>query len=381
MFEGTPQRLRTADTLTGLYLSGKRRVVSRSERLKPKGWLTIRGATENNLKNIDVPIPLGVLVAVTGVSGAGKSSLISDILHPALARRLHGTKVRVGSHRVIEGLDSIDKVVLVDQSPIGRTPRSNPATYTKAFDEVRAIFAQTPEARALGFAPGRFSFNVPGGRCEACQGDGLRKIEMHFLADVYITCEVCRGHRYDEATLSVRYRGKNIAEVLEMSVDDAKTLFQAHPALCATLETLSEVGLGYVHLGQPAPTLSGGEAQRVKLSRELSRRETGRTLYVLDEPTTGLHFDDINKLLRVLIKLVGAGNTVVVIEHDLDVIRSADWVIDLGPEGGAGGGELLASGTPEHIAALRQSYTGQALAKHLAKRTPRSASRPTARTK
>ena len=362
VFQGTPQRLRSADTLTGLYLSGKRRVVSRSERRAPSAWLTIKGATENNLKNIDVPIPLGVLVAVTGVSGAGKSTLISDILHPALARRLHGAKLRVGTHQGIEGLEAIDKVVLVDQSPIGRTPRSNPATYTKAFDEIRNIFAQTPEARMLGFVPGRFSFNVPGGRCEACQGDGLRRIEMHFLADVYITCEVCRGRRYDEATLSVCYRGKNIADVLETSVDDARTLFSAHPALSATLATLSEVGLGYVHLGQPAPTLSGGEAQRVKLSRELARRDTGRTLYVLDEPTTGLHFDDVNKLLKVLIKLVDAGNTVVVIEHDLDVIRCADWVIDLGPEGGAGGGELIASGTPEQVIGFSRSYTGQALA-------------------
>ena len=296
VFQGTPQRLRASGTLTGLYLSGKRRVVSRSERRAPSAWLTIKGATENNLKNIDVPIPLGVLVAVTGVSGAGKSTLISDILHPALARRLHRAKLRIGAHSSIEGLQAIDKVVRVDQSPIGRTPRSNPATYTKAFDEIRSIFAQTPEARTLGFTPSRFSFNVPGGRCEACQGDGLRRIEMHFLADVYITCEVCRGHRYDEATLSVRYRGKNIAEVLETSVDDARQLFAAHPALSASLGTLSEVGLGYVHLGQPAPTLSGGEAQRVKLSRELSRRDTGRTLYVLDEPTTGLHFDDVNKL-------------------------------------------------------------------------------------
>ena len=362
VFEGTPKHLALASSLTGQYLSGKLRVFSRSERRAARAWLTIRGATENNLKNIDVPIPLGVMVAVTGVSGAGKSTLISDILQPALARRLHGAKIRVGAHRAIDGLDAVDKVVLVDQSPIGRTPRSNPATYTKLFDEIRELFAQTPEARLLGFEKGRFSFNVPGGRCEACQGDGLRKIEMHFLADVYITCEVCRGRRYDEATLSVRYRDKNIADVLETSIDDAKVLFAAHPVLSATLGTLSEVGLGYVQLGQPAPTLSGGEAQRVKLSRELSRRDTGRTLYVLDEPTTGLHFDDVNKLLGVLNRLVNAGNTVVVIEHDLDVIRSADWVIDLGPEGGAGGGQLIASGTPEQVAANARSYTGQALA-------------------
>ncbi len=361
VFEGTPSALRASSSLTGKYLSGKLRVIARAERRVPTKWLTIKGATENNLKNIDVPIPLGTLVAVTGVSGAGKSTLVSDILHPALSKRLHGAKERVGAHAGIEGIDAIDKVVLVDQSPIGRTPRSNPATYTKAFDEIRNLFAQTPEARMLGFAPGRFSFNVAGGRCEACQGDGLRKIEMHFLADVYVTCEVCSGRRYDEATLSVRYRDKNIADVLETSVDDALPLFEAHPTLSTILRTLSEVGLGYVHLGQPAPTLSGGEAQRVKLSRELARRDTGRTLYVLDEPTTGLHFDDVNKLLKVLIKLVDAGNTVVVIEHDLDVIRCADWVIDLGPEGGAGGGELVASGTPEAVAANRRSYTGRAL--------------------
>jgi excinuclease ABC subunit A len=369
VFEGTPRKLKSAKCLTGEYLSGKRRVFSRNARLLPKAWLTIKGATENNLKDIDVRVPLGVLVAVTGVSGAGKSTLISDILQPALARRLHGSKVRVGAHRAIEGVEAIDKVVLVDQSPIGRTPRSNPATYTKSFDDIRSLFAQTPEARMLGFVPGRFSFNVPGGRCEACQGDGLRKIEMHFLADVYVTCEICRGRRYNEATLSVRYRGKNIADVLETSVDEAQVLFSAHPSLHATLATLSQVGLGYVHLGQPAPTLSGGEAQRVKLSRELSRRDTGRTLYVLDEPTTGLHFDDVNKLLAVLLRLVDAGNTVVVIEHDLDVIRCADWVIDLGPDGGAGGGQLLAAGTPEQVASNPRSYTGQALRGSLAFRT------------
>jgi excinuclease ABC subunit A len=267
----------------------------------------------------------------------------------------------VGAHRAIEGLSEIDKVIWVDQSPIGRTPRSNPATYTKTFDEIRSIFAQTPEARALGFQPGRFSFNVAGGRCEACQGDGLRRIEMHFLADVYITCEVCRGRRYNEATLSVRYRDKTIADVLETSVADAQELFGAHPGVAGTLKTLSDVGLGYVHLGQPAPTLSGGEAQRVKLSRELSRRDTGRTLYVLDEPTTGLHFDDVNKLLGVLMRLVDAGNTVIVIEHDLDVIGAADWVIDLGPEGGSAGGELISAGTPEHVMACSRSFTGRAL--------------------
>lgn len=375
VFEGTPKQLHTADTLTGLYLSGRRCVSVPEQRRRARGHLTIEGASENNLKNIDVPIPLGVLVAVTGVSGAGKSTLVSDILYPALARKLHGAKGRVGAHRAISGLSEIDKVIWVDQSPIGRTPRSNPATYTKAFDEIRSIFAQTPEARALGFQPGRFSFNVAGGRCEACQGDGLRRIEMHFLADVYITCEVCRGRRYNEATLSVRYHDKTIADVLETSVADAQDLFNAHPSVASTLKTLSDVGLGYIHLGQPAPTLSGGEAQRVKLSRELSRRDTGRTLYVLDEPTTGLHFDDVNKLLGVLMRLVDAGNTVIVIEHDLDVIGAADWVIDLGPEGGSAGGELVAAGTPEQIMACARSFTGRALrsAGHAApKRPPRA---------
>jgi len=361
VFQGTPRQLHSATSLTGEYLAGKKRVVIPEQRRRAKAYLTVEGATENNLKNVDVSIPLGVLVAVTGVSGAGKSTLVSDILYPVLARKLHGAKARVGAHRAISGLSEVDKVIWVDQSPIGRTPRSNPATYPKAFDEIRSIFAQTPEARALGFQPGRFSFNVAGGRCEACQGDGLRRIEMHFLADVYITCEVCRGRRYNEATLAVRYRDRTIADVLETSVTDAYELFQAHPGLASTLKTLSDVGLGYVHLGQPAPTLSGGEAQRVKLSRELSRRDTGRTLYVLDEPTTGLHFDDVNKLLGVLIRLVDAGNTVVVIEHDLDVIAAADWVIDLGPEGGSAGGELVAVGTPEQVMACPRSFTGRAL--------------------
>jgi len=361
VFQGTPKQLHSAACLTGQYLSGKRRVFVPAQRRQAKAQLTIEGASENNLKNIDVSIPLGVLVAVTGVSGAGKSTLVSDILYPALAREFYGAKGRIGKHKGISGLSEIDKVIWVDQSPIGRTPRSNPATYTKAFDDIRSLFAQTPEARALGFQPSRFSFNVSGGRCEACQGDGLRRIEMHFLADVYITCEVCKGRRYNEATLAVRYRDKTIADVLETSVDDAHDLFRAHPTLAGTLKTLSDVGLGYVHLGQPAPTLSGGEAQRVKLSRELSRRDTGRTLYVLDEPTTGLHFDDVNKLLGVLMRLVDAGNTVVVIEHDLDVIGAADWVIDLGPEGGSGGGYLVAAGTPEQLIACAKSFTGRAL--------------------
>ena len=361
VFEGTPEQLRRSDTLTGKYLSGAMRVSQLTERRKPKGHIVIRGAAENNLQHIDVRFPLGVLVAVTGVSGAGKSTLVSDILHPELARRLHGAKARAGAHDDIEGIEAIDKIVLVDQSPIGRTPRSNPATYTKVFDAIREVFSMTPEARALGYAPGRFSFNVKGGRCEACEGDGVRRVEMHFLSDVYVTCEVCHGRRYDASTLSVKYRDLSIADVLDSSIDRALEIFEAHPSIRATLATLTEVGLGYVKLGQPAPTLSGGEAQRVKLSRELSRRDTGRTLYVLDEPTTGLHFDDVAKLLHVLHRLVEAGNSVVLIEHDLDVIAAADHLIDLGPDGGSDGGRLVAEGTPEAVAKVTQSYTGQAL--------------------
>jgi excinuclease ABC subunit A len=366
VFEGTPKQLMRSGTLTGQYLAGKKRVNAVSVRRKPKGHLTIRGAAENNLQHIDVAFPLGVLVAVTGVSGAGKSTLVSDILHPELATRLHGAKARAGAHDKMTGVEAIDKVVLVDQSPIGRTPRSNPATYTKVFDAIREVFSMTPEARALGYAPGRFSFNVKGGRCEGCEGDGVRKVEMHFLADVYVTCEVCHGKRYDASTLSVTYRGLSIAELLDSSIDRALEVFEAHPSIRATLATLQEVGLGYVKLGQPAPTLSGGEAQRVKLSRELSRRDTGRTLYVLDEPTTGLHFDDVAKLLHVLHRLVDAGNSVVLIEHDLDVIAAADHVIDLGPDGGTNGGRLVAEGTPEAVAKVKASHTGRALKRYFA---------------
>ena len=311
---------------------------------------------------MSVSFPLGLLVCVTGVSGAGKSTLVNHILYPAVARALHGSDLPVGAHQQIEGLDQIDKVIDIDQSPIGRTPRSNPATYTKLFDLVRDFFAELPEARMHGYNPGRFSFNVKGGRCEACEGDGVKRVEMHFLPDVYVPCEVCHGRRFNEATLAVKYNNLSVADVLELTVDDALQLFKNHPAIRRALETLADVGLGYIALGQSSPTLSGGEAQRVKLSRELAKRSTGRTLYILDEPTTGLHFDDIKKLLRVLDRLVEAGNTVVVIEHNLDVIKTADWVIDLGPEGGDGGGRLVAEGTPEQVAKVKGSYTGRFLA-------------------
>jgi len=362
VFNGTAAQLRAADTLTGRYLRGDLSIDVPDQRRKSKGSLVVHGARENNLKNIDAAFPLGTLTAVTGVSGAGKSSLITGILYPALCRRLHGGKDPVGSHHSISGLASIDKVIHIDQAPIGRTPRSNPATYTKCFDLIRDLFSMTPEARAQGFLPSRFSFNVPGGRCESCAGDGVIRVEMHFLPDVYVPCEVCAGKRYNDATLSVHYKGLDIAAVLELSVREALALFDAHPALRRILSTLSDVGLEYVKLGQPAPTLSGGEAQRVKLSRELARKDTGRTLYVLDEPTTGLHFDDIRKLLSVLRRLVDAGNTVIVIEHNLDVIKCADHVIDLGPEGGDAGGRIVAEGTPEEVAANPKSITGRYLA-------------------
>lgn len=362
VFSGTPKAmLKSAKSVTGQYMSGKRGVQVPEERRKPSGQLRIIGASEHNLQEVDVDLPLGVLVAVTGVSGAGKSSLINGILLPALARKLHRSSDVVGKHKRIEGTEAFDKVIAIDQKPIGRTPRSNPGTYTKALDTIREIFAQLPEARTRGYKAGRFSFNVKGGRCEACQGDGVVKVEMHFLSDVYVPCEVCAGRRYNAQTLEVAYRGKNIADILDLSVDDCVDLFGNHPQLTRVLETLRDVGLGYMKIGQPATTMSGGEAQRVKLSRELGKRHTGRTLYILDEPTTGLHFEDIERLLGVLQKLVDLGNTVVVIEHNLDVIKCADHVLDLGPEGGAGGGRLVASGTPEQVAKVKASHTGRFL--------------------
>jgi excinuclease ABC subunit A len=360
---GTPGSLQeNRHSLTGAYLAGHRRISGPSERRLPRGSLIVRDASENNLKSIDVTIPLGTLTVVTGVSGAGKSTLVSGILYPALARRLHDATLRVGAHRAIDGLDQLDKVIHIDQRPIGRTPRSNPATYVKVFDDIRRLFAELPEAKTHGYSAGRFSFNVAGGRCETCEGDGVRRIEMHFLPDVFVRCEECEGRRFNEATLQVRYRGRSIADVLEMTVHEALELFRAHPSIVAPLGLLEEVGVDYLHLGQPSPTLSGGEAQRIKLSRELARRGTGKTLYILDEPTTGLHFDDVSKLLKVLHRLVDANNTVVVIEHNLDVIRCADHVIDLGPEGGPDGGYIVAEGSPERVAKVTTSHTGRCLA-------------------
>jgi len=319
------------------------------------------GARENNLKNITVKFPLGVFTAVTGVSGSGKSTLVNEILYKALANKLYGSHARPGDHDQIRGLEYIDKIINVDQSPIGRTPRSNPATYTGVFDDIRALFSQTPEAKMRGYKPGRFSFNVKGGRCEACKGDGIIKIEMHFLPDVYVPCEVCKGARYNRETLEVHYKGKTIAQVLDMVVDEAVEFFQNIPKIHRRLQTLQDVGLGYMRLGQPATTLSGGEAQRVKLATELSRRSTGRTIYILDEPTTGLHIADVHRLIDILHRLTDGGNTVVVIEHNLDVIKTADYIIDLGPEGGERGGMIVAQGTPEEVARTKGSYTGEFL--------------------
>ena len=365
---GTPQEIvENEKSLTGKYLSGKLKIPVPEKRRKPdpEKKLVIKGAKEHNLKNIDVEIPLGLFVAVTGVSGSGKSTLIYDILWQAAKNRFHHRNEYVGKHDAIEGWEHIDKVINVDQSPIGRTPRSNPATYTKVFDNIRALFAATPEAKLRGYTPGRFSFNVKGGRCEACKGDGVVKIEMHFLPDVYVTCEVCGGKRYNKETLAVEYKGKNIADILDMTVAEALEFFQNVPSIRNKLKVLYDVGLDYIKLGQPATTLSGGEAQRIKLTRELSKRDTGKTLYLLDEPTTGLHSHDVEKLIRVLNKLVEKGNTVVVIEHNLDVIKNADWIIDLGPEGGEGGGQIVATGTPEEIAENEYSYTGKFLKKYL----------------
>lgn len=350
------------ESITGQYLSGKKQIPLPAVRRQPNGkWLTVKGARENNLKNIDVAFPLGLFTAVTGVSGSGKSTLVNEILFKGLANRLYGSRQRPGDHDAILGVEYIDKIIDIDQSPIGRTPRSNPATYTGLFDLIREVFSQTPEAKMHGYKPGRFSFNVRGGRCEACKGDGIIKIEMHFLPDVYVPCEVCKGARYNRETLEVRYKGKTIAQVLDMIVDEAVVFFQNIPRLHRKLQILQDVGLGYIKLGQPATTLSGGEAQRVKLGAELARRSTGKTLYILDEPTTGLHTADIHRLLEVLQRLVDGGDSVVVIEHNLDVIKTADYCIDLGPEGGQRGGTVVATGTPEEITAIKKSYTGQFL--------------------
>ncbi|NDA80975.1 MAG: excinuclease ABC subunit A, partial [Actinobacteria bacterium] len=359
--------LTNKESITGAYLSGRREIAVPQMRrpIDPKRKIAIKGARENNLQNIDVEIPLGTLVAITGVSGSGKSTLINEILYSVLANKLNGARIVPGRHKTITGIDALDKVVHVDQSPIGRTPRSNPATYTGVFDKVRGLFAETAEAKIRGYQQGRFSFNVKGGRCENCSGDGTITIEMNFLPDVYVPCEVCHGARYNRETLEVHYKGKNISEVLNMPIEHAYEFFESVPAIARYLKTLCDVGLGYVRLGQSAPTLSGGEAQRVKLATELQRRSTGRTIYVLDEPTTGLHFEDVSKLLGVLNRLVDGGNTVVVIEHNLDVIKSADWVIDLGPDGGSRGGQIVAEGTPESVAKNKKSYTGSFLAEIL----------------
>jgi excinuclease ABC subunit A len=358
--------LKSRRSITGQYLTGKRFIPVPAMRREPKGAITVRGAREHNLRGVDVEFPLGVMVAVTGVSGSGKSTLVNDILLRALMQRIYRSKEVPGRHKRIEGVEAIDKVISIDQSPIGRTPRSNPATYTGVFDHIRRLFASTTEAKVRGYQPGRFSFNVKGGRCEACAGDGTIKIEMHFLPDVYVPCEVCKGARYNRDTLDIAFKGKNIAQVLDMPCEEALQFFANQPVIARHMQTLVDVGLGYVRLGQSAPTLSGGEAQRIKLSSELSKRSTGRTMYVLDEPTTGLHFEDIRKLLTVLSRLVDQGNTVLVIEHNLDVIKTSDWIIDLGPEGGDGGGMVVVEGTPEKVAKTAESYTGQFLAPLLA---------------
>jgi excinuclease ABC subunit A len=351
------------DSVTGRYLTGKASIAVPEKRRSPSGEvITIRGAREHNLQELDVEIPLGCFIAVTGVSGSGKSTLIRDILLPAMMQRIYKSKEAPGKHRTVEGIDAIDKVIDMDQSPIGRTPRSNPATYTGVFDSIRKLFASAPESKVRGYQPGRFSFNVTGGRCEACSGDGTIKIEMHFLPDVYVPCEVCKGARYNRDTLEITFKGKNIAEVLNMPVSEALDFFSNQPSIARYMQTLVDVGLGYVRLGQSAPTLSGGEAQRVKLASELAKRSTGHTMYLLDEPTTGLHFEDVRRLLTVLSRLVDQGNTVLVIEHNLDVIKTGDWLIDLGPEGGNGGGTIVGTGTPEEIAAIAESHTGRYLA-------------------
>ena len=364
--EGTADDImKCENSITGDYLSGRKKIEVPDVRRKPTGWLTVKNAYENNLKHIDVDIPLGIMTCVTGVSGSGKSSLVNEILYKKLARRLNKSRIKAGKHDHIIGYDALDKIINIDQSPIGRTPRSNPATYTGTFDLIRDLFAGTKDAKARGYGKGRFSFNVSGGRCEACRGDGIIKIEMHFLPDIYVPCEVCGGKRYNRETLEVKYKGKSINEVLDMTVDEACEFFANVPRILRKIETLRDVGLGYIKLGQPSTTLSGGEAQRIKLATELSRRGTGKTIYVLDEPTTGLHFADVHRLVDILRRLSEGGNTVVVIEHNLDVIKTADYIIDMGPEGGAGGGTVIARGTPEEVAKIPQSYTGQYLKRYL----------------
>ncbi len=364
--QGTAQEImKNKESVTGAYLSGRIKIPVPETRRKPAGFLKIKGAQENNLQNINVEIPLGVMTCVTGVSGSGKSSLTNEILYKRLARDLNRARVIPGKHKSIEGMEQLDKVIDIDQSPIGRTPRSNPATYTGVFDQIRDLFAATPDAKAKGYAKGRFSFNVKGGRCEACSGDGILKIEMHFLPDVYVPCEVCGGKRYNRETLEVKYKGKSIYDVLDMTVEEALTFFENVPSIKRKIETLYDVGLSYIKLGQPSTTLSGGEAQRIKLATELSRRSTGKTIYILDEPTTGLHFADVHKLTEILQRLAEGGNTVVVIEHNLDVIKTADYIIDMGPEGGDGGGMVIAKGTPEEVAEVKESYTGQYIKKYL----------------
>ena len=366
--QGTAQEImQVEESITGQYLSGKKFIPVPDTRRKPTGWLTVRGAAENNLKNIDVKFPLGVFTCVTGVSGSGKSSLVNEILYKYLAKTLNRARTIPGKHKKIEGVEKLDKVIDIDQSPIGRTPRSNPATYTGVFDQIRDLFASTMDAKAKGYTKGRFSFNVKGGRCEACGGDGIIKIEMHFLPDVYVPCEVCQGKRYNRETLDVKYKGKSIYDVLDMTVEEALTFFDNVPSIKRKIETLNDVGLSYIKLGQPSTTLSGGEAQRIKLATELSKRSTGKTIYILDEPTTGLHFADVHKLVEILQRLAEGGNSVVVIEHNLDVIKTADYIIDIGPEGGDGGGTVIAEGTPEHIAECENSYTGKYIKKMLEK--------------